>query len=1143
MFDSVTRDFIATAPGLPDLPAGQFAAALNEAYVEIATARLARIDNPQVVPQTLIATLNRLNRMADTLEAHVVLGISGDKARAAAFVAASARQAAAQIRRIMVGQHQTLLDVDQVSGDLTSSLLFLIAERSADAFEAARPINAAPLEGVRQQLAIAIANLARGNLSAIDVINPELVEPEPGLDDQAVGDLLYYQILQGVILAAQDCLGTIDFPSLNAAQAIFERVLELSTLTSTTEAIEGAAPPDHIYRSASLYAGPHHLAGLLKRAAGTLQTTATIRLTPPEGADGDMWRDWLLREASKIPFIWENHQRAIATGYLNVGSSLVMTTPTGSGKSTLSVLKIASTICNRRTVVYLAPTRALVSQVQADLEDRLAGLSIPVNIEDLLLEELGGEALPQIAVLTPESCLAYLAFAPELFANVGLLVFDECHLLSAPPQDIVVDGRVLQDPVDRRSIDANLCLLNFAKAAPEADYLLLSAMVSNGEELAQWVENSLARGRRCFPFDDKWKPTRQVKATVVYMQDEIDAAQEALDAHSSSVRKLPARPPKAVMDHVRALPYGLFSTSAGWNPDAEGALAVRPFLQVSAQLGANPGRATILLGRRQVSYPKWKISANRLEIAAEIAAAYAKCGLNVIVFCETTPWTASVAKNVSDLVGPVEVVLNENQAAWRHKALQEAGSEAAIYDAGSGVAAVHHGDLLPEERFLAESVFRESTGVKVLSATSTLAQGLNLPCDVVIMAGTDRLDDDDDRARRVPLFAHEILNALGRAGRARQAATGLGIVVPADPVVCDIVGANRIDNKSLLPTVFSDGDNCIAITDPITLLYDRIVVGARVEPQAKYLLRRLAPSFGAARDGIEGFAELTRRSFGYFVKARRDPALAEFWLVDRQNSLAQLVEPPPVAPEQDWTVALAAKTGASPELVAKIADALRDHAPAIASTTEWMLWLLDLLETDQADFDMFLRPDAVERVFARGYTSAAEGPQARARAREAVRAILPLWMETKTLIELEQAIVDFIRQHEVATTPTRAAAKATHARRFVLRLAPDLNYLAGLLAQIAKVTAQQRGEEPLAFTQMLPQLVKRGFETIYHFRISRDIDDISRQDVAQIYSNISAHLLVDAADNWETVTEKVERAQELNSIEVHNNFVLQPPEE
>ena len=65
----------------------------------------------------------------------------------------------------------------------------------------------------------------------------------------------------------------------------------------------------------------------------------------------------------------------------------------------------------------------------------------------------------------------------------------------------------------------------------------------------------------------------------------------------------------------------------------------------------------------------------------------------------------------------------------------------------------------------------------LLVATSTLAQGMNLPSEVVVIAGDDRFDPDAGKAKQ--LQAHEILNTAGRAGRAGEAAHALVIVVPS----------------------------------------------------------------------------------------------------------------------------------------------------------------------------------------------------------------------------------------------------------------------------------------------------------------------------------------------------------------------------
>ena len=63
----------------------------------------------------------------------------------------------------------------------------------------------------------------------------------------------------------------------------------------------------------------------------------------------------------------------------------------------------------------------------------------------------------------------------------------------------------------------------------------------------------------------------------------------------------------------------------------------------------------------------------------------------------------------------------------------------------------HNGDMIPQERRLAESMFRRDDGSSVIVATPTLAQGMNLPAQLAILAGDKRQDETG----RSSLEAHE----------------------------------------------------------------------------------------------------------------------------------------------------------------------------------------------------------------------------------------------------------------------------------------------------------------------------------------------------------------------------------------------------
>jgi hypothetical protein len=101
-------------------------------------------------------------------------------------------------------------------------------------------------------------------------------------------------------------------------------------------------------------------------------------------------------------------------------------------------------------------------------------------------------------------CLAMLSFAPAAFEDVGLLVFDECHLLS--PQS----GKI------RRALDGMPCVLAFNHLTPQADLLFLSAMLDNGADFTEWIVE--LTGRKSIFVDLLWKLTAKRYRIDLYIE-------------------------------------------------------------------------------------------------------------------------------------------------------------------------------------------------------------------------------------------------------------------------------------------------------------------------------------------------------------------------------------------------------------------------------------------------------------------------------------------------------------------------------------------------------------------------------------------------------------------------------------------------
>ena len=101
-------------------------------------------------------------------------------------------------------------------------------------------------------------------------------------------------------------------------------------------------------------------------------------------------------------------------------------------------------------------------------------------------------------------------------------------------------------------------------------------------------------------------------------------------------------------------------------------------------------------------------------------------------------------------------------------------------DLASGVA-FHNGDLTHPERQLVEAAFRAGDA-RVLVSTTTLAMGVNLPSDVVVVADSRRFIPVRGGWGQAQTSVAEYRNAAGRAGRLGQRTAGLAVLL-ADTAV------------------------------------------------------------------------------------------------------------------------------------------------------------------------------------------------------------------------------------------------------------------------------------------------------------------------------------------------------------------------
>ncbi|MCZ4253816.1 MULTISPECIES: DEAD/DEAH box helicase [Alteromonadales] len=919
MFDPETASLLRSAPEFPDLAPKDLPQLLTSHYAQIVSMRLGGEE------QSSEEGGWTLERIADTYELVVSTNNDPSIRRSSAFVAASAQQLIARREELLEEEivERENVSRDRLAPEIAAVLLFLAAEQYADAFEAASKVN---IEKERQHYLVTelvrhIVDLAKGRLT--DIVNRGnervgfVVEQGSTVEFSAFIALVQ-SLVFGIENLSKVILGIgLDDTQIQSPKSVFEHVKSLAASIKRDALSCGVE---------FTFPGIAHLASLLIATYDGIYESALTRLEPPQGSDIEFWNNWIAFRAKKFPYIWPNHRKALADGFHHNGMSAVMVLPTGAGKTTISSIKIASTLSQGKKVIFLAPTHALVEQLTFDLQEMfpqdILGSTVSSDF-DLLFQV--GAVLPEIEVMTPERCLAMLSFSPESFDDVGLLVFDECHLLS--PQS----GKI------RRSLDSMLCLLAFNRIAPEADTLFLSAMVQNGEEFAKWI-NQLT-GRNCISIDLLWKPSRQARGVVIYAENDV----QSIKANAKNVQVRLDKEAGSRAANLRAAssrelvinPYAIWGLQHNWL-DLENNNAICTFTKLTQD-------KVLLSGKL---YPNnISITPNVNSVASTLAVTSASSRLKTIVFVNQKSHAISTAKSISGALGENIVPTEDENRRWDALELELGGLEHSLLTKGSA-AVPHNASMLRIERELSERMYKRADGAMVIVATPTLAQGLNLPAQMAILAGDKRAENDG----RQLLEAHELLNAAARAGRAGHLANGIVLLVPEPILIFPENQSLNEDVVSKLQSIIPEDDRCVEISDPISRILDEISNGNTVDRDVMYLVNRLA-TLNDSENNESSLFNLKSSFAAFRSRANNEEQRFNSQLVELEN-LVKLKD----ADEIDQSLSiLASQSGLPPLVLSRLRSAITKNIGALpTSINEWSIWLFNWFKTDSEAKELLL---------------------------------------------------------------------------------------------------------------------------------------------------------------------------------------------
>ncbi len=175
-------------------------------------------------------------------------------------------------------------------------------------------------------------------------------------------------------------------------------------------------------------------------------------------------------------------EQAVQAGVL-AGRSLLVCSPTSSGKTLIGEMAAIQAALNGRKVAYLVPTRALAEAKYHELCARYAplGLRVAVATRDRRAHEREiGRGEVDLIVAVPEKLRALLAERPMLAAAMGAVVADELQLLGDPER-----GPCLE-----------MLLGDLVAESAKLQVVGLSAVLDRADAVAAWLGAELVHSRR-----------------------------------------------------------------------------------------------------------------------------------------------------------------------------------------------------------------------------------------------------------------------------------------------------------------------------------------------------------------------------------------------------------------------------------------------------------------------------------------------------------------------------------------------------------------------------------------------------------------------------------------------------------------------
>ena len=408
-----------------------------------------------------------------------------------------------------------------------------------------------------------------------------------------------------------------------------------------------------------------------------------------------------------------------AVNAIEDGNHILVTAPTGSGKTVPAEYAIHYFSQKNKKVIYTSPIKALSNQKYFEFQEKFPQLSFGILTGDIKDNPEADVLIMTTEILCnhlhnlchPES---NLEFNIDIQNDLGAVIFDEVHYIN---------------DVDRGTVWEECFIL----LPPQIQHIMLSATIATPQIFAEWVEH-IHSNKKVVLCETN---IRSVPLKHYSWISSISAVNNIKAKHYNA-------PLVNMIENHSGTPQLLYSDEMGFNGETYNKLS-----KMNNHLHNN-----VFIKRQHVLNQVTQYLKKNQMLPA-ICFVYSR--KNVERFAQEVTQKFIDSTKINSVQKECRAILSRFPNAKEYMALPEYNTLIELLEKGVGI---HHSGLLPVFREMIELLFTKGY-VQLLFATETFAVGLNMPTKTVLFTSLKKFDGNGMRY----LASHEYTQQAGRAGR------------------------------------------------------------------------------------------------------------------------------------------------------------------------------------------------------------------------------------------------------------------------------------------------------------------------------------------------------------------------------------------